>query len=317
MRDYLNSSYFELRMSFYNLNKQASTPHLSRKKAGANNPFAFPPLRNDRKINLRTVIENAVKRTGTKNLEITDEQYEKLEEVDIYYQVLEVSGYGQLTHCHWSVWDGLSISEIMIDPEHVKEKAIYQSAECFEANAFGSSHEMIEENLSSHKTETTQGTRYVMQAEDYPAEEAQRAYNAYWAKVKESWNTKYVHCFMAPKDENLKNKNVVLATSLRFWGSERRRLLEVLKSQGASAKEKVSKKTEILLVDTKHIEKLDCFAERLWREAEGDIKNASKISKQAIDLALKYNMEGSNICIISLQEYLACVGEDYDRLIAE
>ena len=317
MGDYLNSSYFELRMRFYNLNKQASTPHLSRKKAGSNNPFAFPTLHNDRKINLRTVIENAVKRTGTKNLDITDEQYEKLEEVDIYYQVLEVSGYGQLTHCHWSVWDGLSISEITIEPEYVKDKAIYLRAECFEAKAFGSCHEMIKENLSSHKTETTQGTRYVMQAEDFPVEEVQRAYNAYWAKVKESWNTKYVHCFMAPKDENLKNKNVVLATNWRFYSSERGRLLGVLESQGASVKEKVSKKTEILLVDTKHIEKLDCFAERLWREAEGDIKNASKISKQAIDLALKYNMEGSNICIISLQEYLACVGEDYDRLIAE
>ena len=60
MGDYLNSSYFELSMRFYNLNKQASTPHLSRKKASANNPFAFPPLRNDSKINLRTVIENAI-----------------------------------------------------------------------------------------------------------------------------------------------------------------------------------------------------------------------------------------------------------------
>ena len=79
----------------------------------------------------------------------------------------------------------------------------------------------------------------------------------------------------------------------------------------------MSKKTAILLVDTKHIEKLDCFAERLWREEEGDAKNASKISKQSVDLALKYNMEGSDICIISLQEYLASVGEDYDKVITE
>ena len=82
MGDYLDSSLYILEMYFFDQSKVGYNAHISRKKTGVRNPFAFPGLRNDSKINLRRLIEDTVSRTESKRLGLTDAQYEKLERVD-------------------------------------------------------------------------------------------------------------------------------------------------------------------------------------------------------------------------------------------
>ena len=315
MGDYLNSSLFQLDMWFYNQNKQGSFPHISRKKSGVSNPFALPDMHNGRTINLRKTIENTVRRSGVKKLELTDEQYDTLEKVEIYYQELSVSGRGSLFHCHWSVLEGFRICEILLDPEYVCDKAVYQSPDWLNGEALSTSKQMLKENLSSCQTEKAKGKCYVLLAEDYPLEDTKARYNTYWMQVKQEWTEKFGAYFATFVGADFNKKSVVLATDLSFYGEGRLKIVEELKERGAIVKERVNKKTDFLLVDTRHIEKMDCFAERLWREREGDMKTVAKISKQSIELAINYNASGSNICIVNLQEYLAFYGMDYDELI--
>lgn len=315
MGDYLNSSLFQLDMWFYNQNKQGSFPHISRKKSGVRNPFALPDMHNGRMINLRKTIENAVSRSGVKKLGLIDEQYDKLEKVEIYYQELSVSGQGSLFHCHWSVLEGLSICEIILDPEYVCEKAVYQSPDWLNGKALSTSDQMIKEDLASCETEQARGKRYVLLTEDYPLEETKARYNTYWLKVKQEWYEKFGNYFVPFAEADLNKKSVVLATDLFHFDSSRIKIVEFLKEHGANIKERVNKKTDYLLVDTMNIEKMDCFAERLWREREGDMKTAAKISKQSIELAINYNGSGSNIRIIKLEDCLASYGTSYEALI--
>jgi len=315
MGDYLNSSLFQLDIWFYNQNKRGSFPHISRKKTGIDNPFALPDLRNGGTINLRKTIENIVSRSGVKKLGLTDEQYDTLEKVDIYYQELSVSGRGTLFHCHWSVFEGLSICDISLDREYVHDKAVYLSPEYLNGEALNISSQMLKEDLSSCQMEKAKGERYVLLAADYPFEDTKVRYNNYWMQVKQEWVEKFGTYFVAFAGADLNKKSVVLATDLFYYSEARLKIVKLLEEHGANIKDRVNKKTDYLLVDTMNIEKMDCFAERLWREREGDMKTAAKISKQSIELAIGYNGSGSNIHIIKLEDCLESYGSTYETLI--
>ena len=314
MSDYLDSSLYLLEMYFYDQSRKGSNAHISRKKRWVSNPFAFPALRNDSKINLRDLIEATVLRTESKKLEITDEQYEKLDRVDIYYQSLEAGGYGYLTHCHWSVFEGLSVCQVSLDRSYVQDWAIYYSADSINAEAWDTSHCMIREDLSAYSTENARGKRFVMTAADYPPEETQRRCNAYWEKARQAWQQEYAPHFSSWDNPDLKKKSVVIATEHHQSGSVCSKIYKILDSLGAAHKYRVGKNTHYLLVDMEQIEKLDCYAERLWRLRSGDEQNAAKVAKLSLAQTVAFNEAGSKIRIISLQEFLTAQGVEYSEL---
>ena len=314
MSNYLDSSLFEVTINFYN--QKSGSPHIYRIKTGVkDNSHAFPALYNDRKVNLRRLIQNTITKIGVKKLGIEDAQWEFLGKVDMFYQRFYArQGTGYFINCQWTVENGLDICEVIPDPDYVQQQAVYTSFD--HVNGFMGTicNVMRQENLSSYENEYGKGRRFVMQAEDYPHEETQARYDAYWRDARQSWMKEYTPYFTRYNGENMKKKTVVVATKHSRYGVAACAIIKQLREQGAVVKDQIGKAAHYLLVDMEAIEKLDCYAERRWRMEKGENEIASKIPNQAIARAVAFNEAGSSIQIISLQEFLEAHNLSYDEL---
>lgn len=314
MGDYLNSNLFVLEMTFFNLNQQSGGGvHISRKKS-VYEPGVIPGMMSGKTINLRQTIENAVKITSCKKLDILEKQYRHLEKVDMYFQNLEVAGPSYLQHLHWSVFEGLSVCEVDLDKAYVSDRAVYYSFDSIDSYASSTSRKMIEGGLSSFKDEYTEGRRVVMLAEDYPAEETQARYNAYWEQAKQDWHAQFDAHFVPFDAENFKKKTFVLAMHYLPYDGKKANIESRLEEKGAIVKANIGKNINYLAVDTDRVERLDCFAERLWKLREGDEAGTLKIGHPLIERAIASNREGkSNIRIVRLQDVLNALGINSDK----
>lgn len=309
MGDYLNSNLFVLEMTFFNLNQQSGGGvHISRKKS-VYMPSVTPGMMSGKRINLRQTIENAVNITGCKKLDISEKQYCYLEKVDMYFQNLEVGGPSYLQHLHWSVFEGLSVCNVCLDSEYVRDEAVYYYTGGIDSYAESASRKMIQEELDSCKEENADGRRVSMLAEDYPAEETQARYNAYWKQAEQDWHTEF-DAHIVPFDAvDFKKKTFVIAMHNMPFDHKQFKIERRLEEKGAIVKSNIGKNINYLAVDMDRLERLDCFAERLWKLREGDEAGTLKIGHPLIERAIASNQEGkSNIRIVRLQDVLNALG---------